>query len=159
LLAANDTSPRSLILTGARTHNLKGVSCAVPHGRVTVVTGPSGAGKSSLVFDTLFAEGQRRFVESMSTYAQQFIQQLERPPLDSLEHLLPAVALQAGNPVRNARATVGTLTEAHDLLRLLYTYLGEVGCANGCGPARTWTADEAGRAQTSRESPRGVASM
>ncbi|HEV8631045.1 MAG TPA: ATP-binding cassette domain-containing protein, partial [Thermoanaerobaculia bacterium] len=83
-------TPRALLLTGARTHNLKGVSCAIPHGQVTVVTGPSGAGKSSLVFDTLFAEGQRRFVESMSTYAQQFIQQLERPPVDSLEHMLPA---------------------------------------------------------------------
>ncbi|HEV8631413.1 MAG TPA: excinuclease ABC subunit UvrA, partial [Thermoanaerobaculia bacterium] len=75
---------------------------------------------------------------SMSTYAQQFIQQLERPPVETLEHLLPAVALQAGNPVRNARATVGTLTEAHDLLRLVYTYLGEVDCARGCGPARAW---------------------
>jgi excinuclease ABC subunit A len=140
------SSPRSLLLTGARTHNLKNVSCAIPHGQVTVVTGPSGAGKSSLVFDTLFAEGQRRFVESMSTYAQQFIQQLERPPLDSLEHLLPAVALQAGNPVRNARATVGTLTEAHDLLRLLFTYLGEVECKNGCGPTRAFTSESAAAA-------------
>jgi len=139
-------APRSLLLSGARTHNLKGVSCAIPHGKVTVVTGPSGAGKSSLVFDTLFAEGQRRFVESMSTYAQQFIQQLERPPVDSLEHLLPAVALQAGNPIRNARATVGTLTEAHDLLRLLYTYLGEVACANGCGPTRAFTPESAAEA-------------
>ncbi len=138
--------PRSLLLSGARTHNLKGISCAIPHGKVTVVTGPSGAGKSSLVFDTLFAEGQRRFVESMSTYAQQFIQQLERPPVDSLEHLLPAVALQAGNPVRNARATVGTLTEAHDLLRLIYTYLGEVECINGCGPTQAFTPEAASRA-------------
>ena len=140
--------PRSLLLSGARTHNLKGISCAIPHGKVTVVTGPSGAGKSSLVFDTLFAEGQRRFVESMSTYAQQFIQQLERPPVDSLEHLLPAVALQAGNPVRNARATVGTLTEAHDLLRLIYTYLGEVECINGCGPTQSFTPEAASRALT-----------
>ncbi len=139
-------APDSLLLSGARTHNLKGVSCAIPHGRVTVVTGPSGAGKSSLVFDTLFAEGQRRFVESMSTYAQQFIQQLERPPVDSLEHLLPAVALQAGNPIRNARATVGTLTEAHDLLRLVFTYLGEVECRHGCGPTRAFTAESAAAA-------------
>ncbi len=145
-MSTSAAPPRSLLLTGARTHNLKGISCAIPHGRVTVVTGPSGAGKSSLVFDTLFAEGQRRFVESMSTYAQQFIQQLERPPLDSLEHLLPAVALQAGNPIRNARATVGTLTEAHDLLRLLFTYLGEVLCANGCGPTRAFTAESAAAA-------------
>jgi excinuclease ABC subunit A len=138
--------PRFLRLHEARTHNLQGVSCAIPHGRVTVVTGPSGAGKSSLVFDTLFAEGQRRFVESMSTYAQQFIQQLERPPVESVEGLLPAVALQAGNPVRNARATVGTLTEAHDLLRLLYTYLGVVECAGGHGPTRAWTPGEAAAA-------------
>ena len=140
------TAPRFLRLHGARTHNLQGVSCAIPHGHVTVVTGPSGAGKSSLVFDTLFAEGQRRFVESMSTYAQQFIQQLERPPVESVEGLLPAVALQAGNPVRNARATVGTLTEAHDLLRLVFTYLGEVGCAGGHGPVRAWTPEEAAAA-------------
>jgi excinuclease ABC subunit A len=130
----------------ARTHNLKGVSCALPHGKVTVVTGPSGAGKSSLVFDTIFAEGQRRFVESMSTYAQQFIQQLERPPVESVEGLLPAVALQAGNPVRNARSTVGTLTDTHDLLRLLFTYLGEVECAAGHGATRAWTPGEAAAA-------------
>jgi excinuclease ABC subunit A len=113
-------------VVGARTHNLKDVSCAFPHGRVTVVTGPSGAGKSSLVFDTLFAEGQRRFVESMSTYVQQFVQQMERPPVDAVEGLPPAVALEAKNAVRNARSTVGTLTEADDLLRLLFTHLGEV---------------------------------
>src|SRR3954471_11562407 len=136
-------SQGTIRIRGARQHNLKNLDLDIRTGEITVVTGPSGAGKSSLVFDTLFAEGQRRFVESMSTYAQQFIQQLERPPVDALEHLLPAVALQAGNPVRNARATVGTLTEAHDLLRLLFTYLGEVGCANGCGPARSWTPGEA----------------
>jgi excinuclease ABC subunit A len=136
------TPPTHLRLIGARTHNLKGVTCSIPHGRVTVVTGPSGAGKSSLVFDTLFAEGQRRFVESMSTYAQQFIQQLERPPVDAVEHLLPAVALEAKNAVRNARSTVGTLTEIQDLLRLLFTYLGEVECPYGHGPGYRWVPEE-----------------
>src|SRR5687768_5726628 len=145
-MSSSEQSTSWLTVHGARTHNLRDVSCAIPHGAVTVVTGPSGAGKCSLVFDTLFAEGQRRFVESMSTYAQQFIQQLERPPVESVEGLLPAVALQAGNPIRNARATVGTLTEAHDLLRLIFTYLGEVGCAGGHGPTRAWTPEEAAAA-------------
>ncbi|HVS02553.1 MAG TPA: excinuclease ABC subunit UvrA [Thermoanaerobaculia bacterium] len=131
---------RALTVTGARTHNLKDVSCAIPHGKVTVVTGPSGAGKSSLVFDTIFAEGQRRFVESMSTYAQQFIQQLERPPVEAMENLLPAVALEAKSSVRNARSTVGSMTEILDLLRLLFANLGESRCPHGHGPARRWTA-------------------
>jgi len=127
----------------ARTHNLKGINCRVPHGAVTVVTGPSGAGKSSLAFDTIFAEGQRRFVESMSTYARQFLDQMERPPVDAIHNILPAVALEAKNAVRNARSTVGTITEAHDVLRLLYTHLGIVVCAQGHGPVRTYTPEQA----------------
>jgi excinuclease ABC subunit A len=134
---------RAVEVIGARTHNLKGVDCRVPHGKVTVVTGPSGAGKSSLVFDTVYAEGQRRFVESMSTYARQFLDQMERPPVDDLRNVLPAVALEARNTVRNARSTVATITEIHDVLRLLYAHLGEVHCPNGHGPARRWTAGEA----------------
>ncbi|MCB1037252.1 MAG: excinuclease ABC subunit A, partial [Acidobacteria bacterium] len=128
---------------GARTHNLKGVSCNIPHGKVTVVTGPSGAGKSSLAFDTVYAEGQRRFVESMSTYARQFLEKMERPPVDSIDNILPPVALEATNHVKNARSTVGTLSEAHDVLRLLFTHLGEVLCPEGHGPASRWTAGEA----------------
>jgi excinuclease ABC subunit A len=127
----------------ARTHNLKAISCRVPHGAVTVVTGPSGAGKSSLAFDTIFAEGQRRFVESMSTYARQFLDQMERPPVDAIDNILPAVALEARNAVRNARSTVGTITEIHDVLRLLFTHLGEVACPRGHGLARTFTPEEA----------------
>jgi excinuclease ABC subunit A len=134
---------RAVEVVGARTHNLKSVTCRVPHGRVTVVTGPSGAGKSSLVFDTIYAEGQRRFVESMSTYARQFLDQMERPPVEDLRNVLPAVALEARNTVRNARSTVATITEIHDVLRLLYAHLGEVHCPNGHGPARRWTAGEA----------------
>ncbi len=131
---------------GARTHNLKGVDCRIPHGRVTVVTGPSGAGKSSLAFDTVFAEGQRRFVESMSTYARQFLDQMERPPIDELRGVLPAVALEARNSVRNARSTVGTLTEIQDVLRLLFTHLGEVSCPAGHGAARSCTPSQAAEA-------------
>jgi excinuclease ABC subunit A len=127
----------------ARTHNLKNVNCRVPHGAVTVVTGPSGAGKSSLAFDTIFAEGQRRFVESMSTYARQFLDQMERPPVDAIHSILPAVALEAKNAVRNARSTVGTITEIHDVLRLLFTHLGEVGCPHGHGPVRPYSPEEA----------------
>ena len=133
----------SILVERARTHNLKGINCRIPHGAVTVVTGPSGAGKSSLAFDTVFAEGQRRFVESMSTYARQFLDQMERPPVDAIDNILPAVALEAKNAVRNARSTVGTITEVMDVLRLLYTHLGEVGCPRGHGPARTFTAEEA----------------
>jgi excinuclease ABC subunit A len=135
-------------VVNAKTHNLKGIDCRVPHRRVTVVTGPSGAGKSSLAFDTIFAEGQRRFVESMSTYARQFLDQMERPPVDDLRNVLPAVALVASNSIKNARSTVGTITEAHDVLRLLFTHLGEVACPHGHGPARTWTPEEVGEALT-----------
>ena len=127
----------------ARTHNLKGVSCRIPHGAVTVVTGPSGAGKSSLAFDTVYAEGQRRFVESMSTYVQQFLEQMERPPVDDMRNVLPAVALEARNSVRNARSTVGTITETHDVLRLLFTHLGEVRCPQGDGPMRRFQPEQA----------------
>ena len=127
----------------ARTHNLKGIDCEVPHQAVTVVTGPSGAGKSSLAFDTIFAEGQRRFVESMSTYARQFLNQMERPPVDAIHNILPAVALEAKNAVRNARSTVGTITETLDVLRLLYTHLGQVVCVNGHGPVRSWSPEDA----------------
>ncbi|HEX9944170.1 MAG TPA: excinuclease ABC subunit UvrA [Thermoanaerobaculia bacterium] len=127
----------------ARTHNLKGIDCRVPHRAVTVVTGPSGAGKSSLAFDTIFAEGQRRFVESMSTYARQFLDQMERPPVDAIHNVLPAVALEAKNAVRNARSTVGTITETLDVMRLLFTHLGVVECPQGHGLARCFTPEAA----------------
>ncbi len=131
---------------GACTHNLKGIDCRIPHGRFTVVTGPSGAGKSSLAFDTIYAEGQRRFVESMSTYARQFLQQMERPPVEAVNNILPAVALEAKNSVRNARSTVGTITEAHDVLRLLFTHLGVCQCPRGHGAMVRSTPQEAASA-------------
>src|SRR5436309_5979760 len=133
----------AILLARARTHNLKGIDCRVPHRAVTVVTGPSGAGKSSLAFDTIFAEGQRRFVESMSTYARQFLDQMERPPVDAIHNILPAVALEAKNAVRNARSTVGTITETLDVMRLLFTHLGEVVCVNGHGPVRSFSPEDA----------------
>ncbi|MEO7793707.1 MAG: excinuclease ABC subunit UvrA [Thermoanaerobaculia bacterium] len=140
--AGTAIEPRAIEVEAARTHNLKSVSCRIPHGQLTVVTGPSGAGKSSLVFDTIYAEGQRRFVESMSTYARQFLDQMERPPVGDIRNVLPAVALEARNSVRNARSTVGTITEIHDVLRLLFANLGEVRCPAGHGAARRFTAGE-----------------
>ncbi len=136
-------SPRAIEVAGARTHNLKGVSCRVPIGAITVVTGPSGSGKSSLAFDTLYAEGQRRFVESMSTYARQFLERMERPDVDRIDHLLPALAIEQRSPSRSARSTVGTATEIHDVLRLLYAAAGTIVCP-------------ACRVEVRRETPRGV---
>jgi excinuclease ABC subunit A len=131
-------SPRSpspvIRIRGARTHNLKGVSVSIPVGRLTVVTGVSGSGKSSLAFDTLYAEGQRRYAESLSTYARQFLERLDRPDVDSIEPVPPAIALEQKNGVRNARSTVGTQTEIHDALRLLFAHGGTTTCPD-CGLA------------------------
>ncbi|HQR67528.1 MAG TPA: excinuclease ABC subunit A, partial [Thermoanaerobaculia bacterium] len=133
----------SLRIVRARTHNLRNVSCTIPVGQLTVVTGPSGSGKSSLAFDTLYAEGQRRFVESMSTYARQYLERLERPDVDLIERILPAVAIEQRAPVRSARSTVGTSTEIHDVLRLLYAALGELACPSCGRSVRRETAESA----------------
>jgi excinuclease ABC subunit A len=115
-------------LRGVRTHNLKGIDCDIPHGKLTVINGVSGSGKSSLAFDTLYAEGQRRYTESLSTYARQFLQRMERPPVESVKNIQPALALRQKNEVSNARSTVGTITEVDDHLQLLYTHIGETTC-------------------------------
>jgi excinuclease ABC subunit A len=122
-------SPSSSIrIRGARTHNLKDISVGIPTGRLTVITGVSGSGKSSLAFDTLYAEGQRRYAESLSTYARQFLERLDRPDVDSIEPVPPAIALEQKNGVRNARSTVGTQTEILDALRLLFAHGGTTVC-------------------------------
>ena len=123
---------RGLRIEGARQNNLKNVSLEIPHDRLTVVTGVSGSGKSSLAFDTLFAEGQWRYIESLSTYARMFLDRVDRPDVDRIEHVRPAVALEQKNPVRTARSTVGTATEVYDYLRLLYAKIGRVHCPT-CG--------------------------
>jgi excinuclease ABC subunit A len=119
---------RSIEVRGARTHNLKGIDFTIPHRAMTVVTGVSGSGKSSLAFDTLYAEGQMRYVESLSAYSRQFLEQMERPPIDSITGLPPAIALEQKNTVKNARSTVGTATEISDYLRLLFASVGETIC-------------------------------
>ena len=126
--------PSGLRIEGARQNNLKNVSLEIPHDRLTVVTGVSGSGKSSLAFDTLFAEGQWRYIESLSTYARMFLDRVDRPDVDTIENIRPAVALEQKNPVRTARSTVGTATEVYDYLRLLYAKIGRVHCPH-CGSA------------------------
>jgi len=121
-------SAGDLIIEGARQHNLKNISLRIPHNAVTAITGVSGSGKSSLAFDTLFAEGQWRYVESLSTYARMFLERLDRPDLDRLINIRPAIAIEQKNNVRTARSTVGTATEVADLLRLLFATIGHPTC-------------------------------
>jgi len=119
-------------IRGARQHNLKGIDVDIPHRQFTVVTGPSGSGKSSLAFDTLYAEGQRRYVESLSTYAKQFLERMPKPAVDHIDGIAPAVAIQQKNLTVTTRSTVGTATEIHDYLRLLYARVGTPRC-HACG--------------------------
>lgn len=124
------TGDQQTVLRGVRTHNLKSLDLDLPHNEFIVVSGVSGSGKSSLAFDTLYAEGQRRYTESLSTYARQFLRRMERPPVDRLENIQPAVALKQKNEVNNARSTVGTVTEIDDHLQLMYAHIGETVCPN-----------------------------
>jgi excinuclease ABC subunit A len=117
-----------IVIRNARQHNLKGIDLELPRRAVVVITGPSGSGKSSLAFDTLYAEGQRRYVESLSTYAKQFLERMEKPLVDAIEGISPAVAIQQKNPTKSSRSTVGTATEAYDYLRLLWARTGTVHC-------------------------------
>src|SRR5579859_5410937 len=114
----------SIHVRGAREHNLKNVDVVIPRDQLVVITGVSGSGKSSLAFDTIFAEGQRRYVESLSAYARQFLEQMEKPEVDSIEGLSPAISIEQRTTSKNPRSTVGTVTEIHDYLRLLYARVG-----------------------------------
>ena len=113
---------------GARQHNLKNIDVEIPRNRLTVITGLSGSGKSSLAFDTIYAEGQRRYVETLSTYARQFLDQMERPEVDSIEGLSPAISIEQKTTSRSPRSTVGTITEIYDYLRVLYSSIGIPHC-------------------------------
>ena len=121
-----------IVIRGARTHNLKNIDLALPLGRLIVVTGVSGSGKSSLAFDTIYAEGQRRYVSSLSAYARQFLERMEKPDVDRIEGICPAIAIRQKNSIRNPRSTVGTTTEIHDYLRLLFARIGRTFCRQ-CG--------------------------
>jgi excinuclease ABC subunit A len=121
-----------LVVRGARTHNLKNIDVTLPSGKLIIVTGVSGSGKSSLAFDTIYAEGQRRYVESLSAYARQFLERMEKPDVDRIEGICPAIAIRQKNSVRNPRSTVGTTTEIHDYMRLLFARVGRTYCRQ-CG--------------------------
>ena len=117
-----------IVVRGARQHNLKNIDIAIPRNKLVVVTGVSGSGKSSLAFDTIFAEGQRRYVESLSAYARQFLGQLDKPDVDAIEGLSPAISIDQKSTSHNPRSTVGTVTEVYDYLRLLYARCGTPHC-------------------------------
>ena len=123
---------QTIHIRGARTHNLQGIDLELPRDRLIVFTGLSGSGKSSLAFDTIYAEGQRRYVESLSAYARQFLERIEKPDADLIDGIAPAVAIKQKNSTRNPRSTVATATEIFDYLRLLFARVGRTYCAK-CG--------------------------
>ena len=126
----------SIRIRGARQNNLRGLDLDVPLRQLVVVTGVSGSGKSSLVFDTVYAEGQRRYVETFSPYARQFLDRMDKPQVDRIEGIPPAIAIDQTNPVRTSRSTVGTMTELNDHLKLLYARAARLHCRNCAGPVR-----------------------
>jgi excinuclease ABC subunit A len=138
----SETSNDSIVVRGARTHNLKNIDFEIPHNAFTVVTGVSGSGKSSLAFDTIYAEGQRRYVESLSAYARQFLERIEKPDADHIEGIAPAVAIRQKNTTRNPRSTVGTATEIYDYLRLLFARVGRTYCVKCGAEVKKDTVDE-----------------
>jgi excinuclease ABC subunit A len=135
-------STDSILVRGARVHNLKNIDCEIPHNTMTVVTGVSGSGKSSLAFDTIYAEGQRRYVESLSAYARQFLERIEKPDADLIEGIAPAVAIRQKNTTRNPRSTVATATEIYDYLRLLFARVGHTYCLQCGAEVRKDTVDQ-----------------
>ncbi len=137
-----ETLNDQITIRGARTHNLKNIDCDLTHGKLTVVSGVSGSGKSSLAFDTIYAEGQRRYVESLSAYARQFLERIEKPDVDLIDGLAPAIAIKQKNTTRNPRSTVATATEIYDYLRLLFARCGTAHCIVCGGVVRRDTVDE-----------------
>ena len=131
-----------ITIKGAREHNLKDVSLEIPKNQLVVFTGVSGSGKSSLSFDTIFAEGQRRYIESLSTYARQFLGQMDKPDVDYIDGLTPAISIDQKSTSNNPRSTVGTVTEIYDYLRLLYARVGTPYCPKCGKPIRPQTIDE-----------------
>ena len=133
----------NIIVRGARTHNLKNISLTIPRDKLCVITGLSGSGKSSLAFDTLYAEGQRRYVESLSAYARQFLQLMDKPDVDSIDGLSPDISIEQKSTSHNPRSTVGTITEIHDYLRLMWARVGTARCPSTVSnlkpkPYRRW---------------------
>ncbi|MGB3959107.1 MAG: excinuclease ABC subunit UvrA, partial [bacterium] len=129
-------SKEKIVVRGARQHNLKNIDVDIPRDKLVVITGLSGSGKSSLAFDTIYAEGQRRYVESLSAYARQFLGQMDKPDVDYIEGLSPAVSIDQKTTSKNPRSTVGTVTEIYDYLRLLFARVGQPHCPD-CGRAIT----------------------
>src|SRR5438046_1410621 len=132
LPSIDDGQGDTIRIRGARQNNLKNLDVELPTGELIVVTGPSGSGKSSLVFDTLYAEGQRRYVETFSPYARQFLDRMDKPQVDAIDGIPPAIAIDQTNPVRTSRSTVGTMTELNDHLKLLFARAAKLHC-RGCG--------------------------
>ena len=132
----------SISVRGAREHNLKNIDVDIPRDKLVVITGLSGSGKSSLAFDTIYAEGQRKYVESLSSYARQFLGRMDKPDVDNIQGLSPAISIDQKTTSRNPRSTVGTVTEIYDYLRLLYARVGKVHC-HQCGkPIQQQTIDQ-----------------
>src|SRR5436189_877132 len=148
-------SAAAIVIRGARQNNLKNLSLELPLNELVVVTGVSGSGKSSLVFDTLYAEGQRRYVETFSPYARQFLDRMDKPQVDAIEGIPPAIAIDQTNPVRTSRSTVGTMTEINDHLKLLFARVAKLHCS-GCGkPVRRDTPESIFQAMSDRASTAG----
>jgi excinuclease ABC subunit A len=143
-----------IIIRGAQVHNLKNIDVEIPRNRLVVITGLSGSGKSTLAFDTLYAEGQRRYVESLSAYARQFLEQMERPNVESMEGLSPAIAIDQRSVTRTPRSTVGTVTEIYDYLRLLFARIGEPFCPHCGSPISSQTFQQ--MTETLQRLPKGT---
>src|SRR2546426_10576310 len=147
----------NISIRGARTHTLKNIDVTIPRDKLVVITGLSGSGKSSLAFDTIFAEGQRRYVESLSTYARQFLEAMDKPDVDSIDGLSPALAIDQKGATQNPRSTVGTMTEIYDYLRLLFARIGHPHCPKCHRPIQQQTSEQI--IDAVREMPEGARIM